>query len=101
MLEWGGENLEQSMRVWMCGGEIFVVRDSFVGHIFDRPPKPNPEVNLNLLFIAIGHVVAIQYFEYELFLSNDVQNFQFIPLLRNYNSWCCKGRASFYFFYDD
>lgn len=44
MLEWGGENLEQSMRVWMCGGEIFVVRDSFVGHIFDRPPKPNPGV---------------------------------------------------------
>lgn len=45
MLEWGGENLEQSMRVWMCGGEIYVVRDSFVGHIFDRPAKPNPEVS--------------------------------------------------------
>lgn len=42
MLEWGGENLEQSMRVWLCGGDIFAVRDSFVGHIFDRPPKPNP-----------------------------------------------------------
>eukprot|EP01053_Blabericola_migrator_P003139 Blabericola_migrator_1__3138@NODE_1917_length_3565_cov_161_453116_g1225_i0_p1_GENE_NODE_1917_length_3565_cov_161_453116_g1225_i0NODE_1917_length_3565_cov_161_453116_g1225_i0_p1_ORF_typecomplete_len361_score46_43Ricin_B_lectin/PF00652_22/1_8e08Glyco_transf_7C/PF02709_14/9_1e10CDtoxinA/PF03498_14/0_0013CDtoxinA/PF03498_14/2_1e02Glyco_tranf_2_3/PF13641_6/0_044Glyco_tranf_2_3/PF13641_6/9_3e02Glyco_tranf_2_2/PF10111_9/0_059Glyco_tranf_2_2/PF10111_9/2_2e03_NODE_1917_length_3565_cov_161_453116_g1225_i0 len=42
MKEWGGENLEQSMRVWMCGGEIHVARDSFVGHIFDRPAKPNP-----------------------------------------------------------
>jgi len=42
MLEWGGENLEQSFRVWMCGGEILVARDSKVGHIFDRPEKPNP-----------------------------------------------------------
>lgn len=42
MLEWGGENLEQSMRMWMCGGEILVDRKSFIGHIFSRPPKPNP-----------------------------------------------------------
>lgn len=46
MLEWGGENLEQSMRVWMCGGEIYAVRNSFVGHIFNRPPKPNPNNQL-------------------------------------------------------
>lgn len=52
MLEWGGENLEQSMRVWMCGGEIYVVRDSFVGHIFDRPPKPNPQVTNELQVIG-------------------------------------------------
>lgn len=44
MLEWGGENIEQSLRVWMCGGEIFAVRNSFVGHIFSRPAKPNPGV---------------------------------------------------------
>lgn len=42
MLEWGGENLEQSMRLWMCGGEIIVDRRSQIGHIFSRPPKPNP-----------------------------------------------------------
>ncbi|XP_022587310.2 polypeptide N-acetylgalactosaminyltransferase 2 [Cyclospora cayetanensis] len=42
MLEWGGENLEQSMRLWMCGGEIVVDRRSEIGHIFSRPPKPNP-----------------------------------------------------------
>lgn len=42
MLGWGGENLEQSMRVWMCGGEIVLSPQSFVGHIFDRPAKPNP-----------------------------------------------------------
>eukprot|EP00921_Rhytidocystis_pertsovi_P012470 GHVQ01020277.1.p1 GENE.GHVQ01020277.1~~GHVQ01020277.1.p1 ORF type:complete len:823 (+),score=115.54 GHVQ01020277.1:338-2470(+) len=46
MLEWGGENIEQSIRIWLCGGEIYVVRDSQIGHIFDRPAKPNPENKL-------------------------------------------------------
>eukprot|EP00922_Rhytidocystis_sp_ex-Travisia-forbesii_P029897 GHVS01043852.1.p1 GENE.GHVS01043852.1~~GHVS01043852.1.p1 ORF type:complete len:636 (+),score=65.96 GHVS01043852.1:230-1909(+) len=46
MLEWGGENIEQSIRVWLCGGEIYVVRDSQIGHIFNRPAKPNPENKL-------------------------------------------------------
>ncbi|KAH8584248.1 membrane-associated with a family 1 glycosyltransferase domain and a ricin domain with 3 transmembraned domains near C-terminus [Cryptosporidium sp. chipmunk genotype I] len=36
MLYWGGENIEQSFRVWLCGGEIHVVRNSLVGHIFER-----------------------------------------------------------------
>mmetsp|Transcript_38449 Transcript_38449/g.109914 ORF Transcript_38449/g.109914 Transcript_38449/m.109914 type:complete len:669 (-) Transcript_38449:76-2082(-) len=41
MREWGGENIEQSIRVWLCGGEIIVERNSRIGHIFKRPPKPN------------------------------------------------------------
>jgi len=31
---WGSENIEQSIRVWLCGGEIFVARDSVVAHVF-------------------------------------------------------------------
>lgn len=53
MLEWGGENIEQSMRVWMCGGEIYVARDSLVGHIFSRPAKPNPGVCYIHIYISI------------------------------------------------
>jgi len=47
---WGGENIEQSLRTWRCGGEIFLARDSKVSHLF-RPKFPyainNTEVHIN------------------------------------------------------
>merc|ERR1719356_2087758 len=40
MLGWGGENLDQSLRTWLCGGEIVNARDAFVAHMWRRPEDP-------------------------------------------------------------
>ena len=45
MLEWGAENIEQSLRTWQCGGEILVDRQAKIGHIFDRPEQVNKTSN--------------------------------------------------------
>mmetsp|Transcript_40735 Transcript_40735/g.93740 ORF Transcript_40735/g.93740 Transcript_40735/m.93740 type:complete len:585 (-) Transcript_40735:54-1808(-) len=36
MRSWGGENIDQSLRTWLCGGEIVIARESSVAHMWRR-----------------------------------------------------------------
>lgn len=36
MEQWGGENIEFSLRTWLCGGAVKIARDSIVAHWFKK-----------------------------------------------------------------
>ncbi|GMS89466.1 hypothetical protein PENTCL1PPCAC_11641, partial [Pristionchus entomophagus] len=47
---WGAENIELSLRVWMCGGRVLVAPCSRIGHVFRmwRPYKGKAGMDTNL-----------------------------------------------------
>nr|XP_033771638.1 polypeptide N-acetylgalactosaminyltransferase 6-like isoform X2 [Geotrypetes seraphini] len=54
---WGGEHLEMSFRVWMCGGKLEIVPCSVIGHIYrlENPhvsPEESSVVSRNLVRVA-------------------------------------------------
>lgn len=40
MSGWGGENVDQSLRSWLCGGEIVSLSNAFVAHMWRRTEDP-------------------------------------------------------------
>lgn len=53
MWMWGGENIEQSIRTWRCGGEIVIARDSRIAHYF-RPKFPYTVNNTQVLTFSFS-----------------------------------------------
>ncbi|XP_008063078.1 inactive polypeptide N-acetylgalactosaminyltransferase-like protein 5, partial [Carlito syrichta] len=62
---WGGENLELSLRIWMCGGQIFIIPCSRVGHIakkhFQESPATKKAIRHN--YLRLVHVWLDEYKE--------------------------------------
>ncbi|KAK0078663.1 hypothetical protein PV325_002222 [Microctonus aethiopoides] len=74
---WGGENLEISFRLWMCGGSIELIPCSRVGHIFrHRRPYGNDRHQDTMLknSLRVAHVWMDKYKEYFL---KDVNNIDY------------------------
>eukprot|EP00928_Gymnodinium_smaydae_P072736 TRINITY_DN56039_c0_g1_i1.p1 TRINITY_DN56039_c0_g1~~TRINITY_DN56039_c0_g1_i1.p1 ORF type:complete len:606 (-),score=64.37 TRINITY_DN56039_c0_g1_i1:75-1892(-) len=45
MRGWGGENVDQSLRTWLCGGEILRARSSRIAHMFRVPEDKRTEAH--------------------------------------------------------
>ncbi|XP_061293515.1 polypeptide N-acetylgalactosaminyltransferase 5 isoform X2 [Bos javanicus] len=69
---WGGENMELSFKVWMCGGEIEIVPCSRVGHIFRNDnPYSFPKDRMKTVERNLGRVAEVWLDEYkELFYGH-------------------------------
>lgn len=78
MRMWGAENIEQSIRIWLCGGEIYVARDSRIAHVF-RPQFPY-KINNTEIYINKVRTVETWFDEYKArFYEADPVARQFIP----------------------
>ncbi|XP_069717927.1 polypeptide N-acetylgalactosaminyltransferase 5 [Phaenicophaeus curvirostris] len=63
---WGGENLEISFKVWMCGGEIEIVPCSRVGHIFRNDnPYSFPKDRVRTVERNLARVAEVWLDEYK------------------------------------
>mmetsp|Transcript_73427 Transcript_73427/g.160825 ORF Transcript_73427/g.160825 Transcript_73427/m.160825 type:complete len:983 (+) Transcript_73427:116-3064(+) len=40
MVAWGGENIDQSLRIWLCGGRIEVAEGAYIAHMWRDPNNP-------------------------------------------------------------
>ncbi|XP_037372018.1 inactive polypeptide N-acetylgalactosaminyltransferase-like protein 5 isoform X2 [Talpa occidentalis] len=60
---WGGENVELSLRIWMCGGQLYILPCSRVGHIDKHPKSYSPDITqaINRNSLRLAHVWLDEY----------------------------------------
>lgn len=64
MVGWGGDHVEASFKVWMCGGHVEVVPCSRVGHLFREPRHRPYDVEVNRVVRNYKRMASIWFPEY-------------------------------------
>ncbi|OCT61080.1 polypeptide N-acetylgalactosaminyltransferase 5 [Xenopus laevis] len=78
---WGGENMEISFKIWMCGGEIEIIPCSRVGHIFRNDnPYSFPKDRVKTVERNLVRVAEVWLDEYkEIFYGHGQHLLHYIP----------------------
>uniref|UniRef100_A0A6B2G0K5 Polypeptide N-acetylgalactosaminyltransferase 2 (Trinotate prediction) n=1 Tax=Myxobolus squamalis TaxID=59785 RepID=A0A6B2G0K5_MYXSQ len=84
MTYWGGENIEISFRLWMCGGGILQDFCSIVGHVF-RDASPIKIPNNAVLYNKI-RAIEVWMDDYKNIVYNRIGVEKYIPAAGNLES---------------
>ncbi|XGW13339.1 hypothetical protein V3C99_000014 [Haemonchus contortus] len=71
---WGGENLELSFKIWMCGGTLEIVPCSHVGHIFRKRSPYKWRTGVNVLKRNSVRLAEVWLDEYKQYYYERINN---------------------------
>ena len=81
MMIWGGENVEMSLRIWMCGGSLLRSPCSHVGHVFRKglntmPHRISAYDTININTARFAEVWLDEYKQFYYYMNPAAKNVQ-------------------------